>query len=212
MTYIAPADPLLFLEAEETALKLKLGGTPDAPAITVMDARNSARPVGVWFRSPEREFSQTMFPFIAIAFTGVAPELNREECANVGIQNYLPDQTHWDTDNEFFTQYPIPVSFSFVIEVHSRNPRHDLQIFQRLVQLDMLPLRFGYLECPTDGTIRRLDNLGWAQSDFFDSDGKRTLRKLISITVSGEMLSIPAWTEEHVETPVVTVVSHVVPL
>lgn len=198
--------PYLFLEAEEIALKAKLAD------LTVSDKRNAARPVGVWFRAPEREFSQTSFPFIAISFTGLSEETNRAMSYNVEAQNYLPDRVPVDVDNQFFAPYPIPVSLSFTIEVHARDPYHDLQLLRRLLEPDKLPMRFGYLEVPTDGTIRRLDNLGWAQSDFFDGDSKRTLRKLIAIEVSAEMLPQAAWELTQVESVVVEVDTIVTPL
>lgn len=203
MTLVVPTQPYQFLEAEELALKAKLTG------LTVADAKNAARPVGCWFRSPDREFSQTSFPFIAISFTGLSIETDRSESFNIDVMNYLPDRVPGDPANKYFAPYPIPVSLSFVIEAHSRNPRHDLQLLQRLLEPDKLPLKFGWLEVTADNTIRRLDHVGWQQADFFDSDGKRTLRKLIVVTVSAEMLPRQAWTEEYAASVVLKVTNTV---
>ncbi|MFZ9615384.1 MAG: hypothetical protein ACO3AG_01805, partial [Fluviibacter sp.] len=50
----------------------------------------------------------------------------------------------------------------------------------------ILPFRFGVLEIPEDGTLRRLEHMGYTKRDTTE-DGKRLFVNVFSVRVSSEL-------------------------
>src|SRR5439155_13566416 len=86
-----------------------------------------------------------------------------------------------------FTDFPIPYLVNYAVVVMARNILHDLQINTALTKVNRLPARFGYLEIPEDGTIRRLDLLSGPENLDAIIDNKRLFRKSYNIAISTEL-------------------------
>lgn len=179
----------MFLEREDRALKAKF-----REELTVSDlvsaARGEPRPVDVWFRYPDKEVRDVVYPFLTIDFVGLRKADEREHRGVVPIE-YIPEE--YTVQNEtaataIETDVPIPYEIYYVVTAYSRNPIHDRQLVAQLIQYSSrLSFRFGYLEVPEDKTIRRLDVLGMEVTDYKDPEGKTVFRKQFTLTVSAEL-------------------------
>jgi hypothetical protein len=168
-----------FILNEEAALKSLLSG------MTVSDTGNSARPVGVFYGQPDKEIRQQAYPYITIDLVGISEEVDRAHRGMVQI----PEQTFYTPEGvtgEQQTSYPIPVQLIYQVSTWARQPRHDRQIIAQLFSPGMLPLRFGQLQIPQDGTNRRLDMLGFSKRDTTEGE-KRLFSNVYSIRISAEL-------------------------
>jgi len=175
---------MAFILSEDEALKAKLSG------ITVSDINNLNRPVKVWFRFPEPEIRTITYPNIVIERLTYERDTEREHRGYIQL-GYSPDgfpaladPTNLNTG--YYTDFPIPYLFHYAVVVQTRNALHDITIQSQLAQLNFLPSRFGYLEIPEDGTIRRLDVTGPENMDTI-ADNKRFFRKSYLVSVSSEL-------------------------
>ncbi|MER5754288.1 hypothetical protein [Streptomyces sp. NPDC002088] len=186
-----PALPWLI--NEDRAVKAKLQG------LSVIDANASdGRPVPVRYRVPEVELAQQTFPLIVIEHAGIEKDDEREHRGPVrlpyapeGKQGWWADgATSYDVaDSPYLVDYPIPYELRYRVLVFSRTYWHDVALASALAQPDRIPARFGFLEIPEDGTVRRLDLLGGPEmADTRDENGKRLFRREYVISVSSEML------------------------
>ena len=177
----------VWLLSEDNALKSKLQG------ITVVDTNNQTRSVPVYFREPQKEVREEVYPYIAIFFSGISRAVEREQRGEFipGLEyefyGYTPDG---DPNTWLIADTPIPVNLIYNVAVMSRNPLHDRQLIAALLQPDYLPMRFGYLEID-DNTTRRLDLVGIDSADMRGSDGFPMFRKVFTVLVSSELLSAP---------------------
>lgn len=163
---------------EDAALKKLLTG------MTVSDSGNSARPVGVWFGQPDPQIRQQNYPYITVDLIGVSEALERTHVGNISLPYVLEG---YDPDINYETQYPIPVDLMYQITTYARQPRHDRQIIAQLFGPLRLPLRFGMIAIPEDGTVRRLDMLAFSKRDFTETD-KRLFSNVYTISISAEFL------------------------
>ena len=163
---------------EDKALKAKLQG------ITVSDSGNPARPVGVWFGQPDTEIRQQSYPYITIELVGVNEGVERAHRGWVEF-NYTPEGA--DPTQTYESWYPIPVDLQYQVTTYARQPRHDRQIMNELFKSSRLPLRFGLLLIPEDGTVRRLDVLGFIKRDTTEQD-KRLFSNVFNVQISSEFL------------------------
>lgn len=173
-----------FLLAEDAAIKDAVSG------LTVPADREAAGniDVGVWFRWPQREYGDALFPFITIDLVGVQFDAERAHSYNYDDMHYLPDTSPVAaTPVNYRTPYPVPVKLLYLVATHTRSARHDRILLSTLLG-SRLPLRFGGLYVPQDGTIRRLDVLDIGESNDYDSLKKRVFRRMFTIGVSAEML------------------------
>lgn len=175
---------MAFILSEDEALKTKLQG------LTVNDVNNPNRPVPVWFRLPEPEARTITYPNVVIERISYEVDHDREHRGYVQL-GYTPDGFPAAADptslaTGLYTDFPIPYLFNYAVIVQSRNVLHDISIQSQLTDLAYLPPRFGYLEIPEDGTIRRLDLLGIDNMDTI-VDNKRLFRKSYTIQVSSEL-------------------------
>jgi hypothetical protein len=161
---------------EDNALKKLLSG------ITVSDAGNASRPVGVWFGQPDIQIRQQSYPYITIDLIGINEARERVHAGNVKL-NYVPEGA--DPNKEYIVQYPIPVDLMYQVTTFARQPRHDRQIMAQLFEVTRLPLRFGMIAIPEDGTARRLDMLRFSKRDTTEQD-KRLFCNVYTIQISSE--------------------------
>jgi len=167
-----------FILNEDEALKTLLTG------ITVADSGNSARPVGVYYGQPDKEIRQQSYPYITIDLVGVSEDPTRAHRGYVPL-TYTPEGV--DTTNINRINYPIPVDLIYQVSTWARQPRHDRQLIAALFSPGRLPLRFGQLPIPQDGTNRRVDVLGFSKRDFIESE-KRLFSNVYNIRISSELL------------------------
>ena len=161
---------------EDNALKTLLSG------LTVSDAGNAARPVGVWFGQPDAQIRQQSYPYITIDLIGISEAQERVHAGLVEL-NYVPEGV--DPDKDYIVQYPIPVDLMYQVTTYARQPRHDRQIMAQLFGPTRLPLRFGMIAIPEDGTARRLDMLRFSKRDTTEQD-KRLFCNVYTIQISSE--------------------------
>jgi hypothetical protein len=166
-----------FILNEDTALKAALSG------ITVADSGNPARPVGVWFGQPDIEIRNQVYPYITIDLINVSIAQEREHRGYVKLSN-TPEGA--DPTKEYMTDMPIPMNLDYQITTYARQPRHDRQIMYELSKNTRLPFRFGGLEIPEDGTLRRLDMLGFTKKDATEQN-KRLFRNIYTVRVSSQL-------------------------
>lgn len=166
-----------FIINEDKALKTVLKG------ITVADAKNPARPVGVWFGQPDVEIREQSYPYITIDLVDIMEEKDRNN-RGVTTLSYTPEGANSGT--KYKTEIPIPVAIDYQVTSYSRQPLHDRAIIAALLT-DILPFRFGTLEIPEDKTIRRLELLGYTKRDITEQ-GKRLYVNVFTIRVSSEIL------------------------
>jgi hypothetical protein len=180
----------MFIFNEDRAMFTKLSGL----VVGDVNAPDSGRPVGVKWLDPDIELINLSFPSIIISNTGIV--FDSERAANGWFQlPYTPEGfSEWDDLTDFsaspyYAQTPIPYNINYQIEVLSRNNKHATFLTAILSGLDFLHARFGYLEIPEDGTIRRMDlTAGPDRQSIHDRDGKRLFHSVYSVRVSTELL------------------------
>lgn len=161
---------------EDKALKTLISG------ITVSDSGNASRPVGVWFGQPDNEIRQQSYPYITIDLVGISEAVDRAHRGYIDLP-YTPEGGN--PNEEYATWYPIPVNLDYQITTYARQPRHDRQIINALFSAGRLPMRFGLLDIPEDGTVRRVDLMGFVKRDTTEQD-KRLFRNIYNVQVSSE--------------------------
>ena len=171
-----------FIINEEEALKSLLSG------ITVADAGNASRPVGVFYGQPDKEIRQQSYPYITIDLIGVNEDTTRAHRGYVPLTYPVENNLGIDDTNvaDFKTSFPIPVDLMYQVSTWSRQPRHDRQLISALFSPGRLPLRFGQLFIPQDATLRRLDILGFSKRDTTEAD-KRLFNNVYTIRISAEL-------------------------
>jgi len=166
-----------FILNEEAALKSLLTG------LTVSDNANPSRPVGVFYGQPDSQIRAQAYPYITIDLIGIAEDFERAH------RGYVP--TTYPIEGSSLpvgspTSFPIPVDLLYQISTWSRQPRHDRKIIADLFNLGLLPFRFGQLFIPQDGTLRRLDVLGFSKRDTTEAE-KRLFHNIYNIRISAEL-------------------------
>lgn len=163
---------------EDNAIKKLLSG------MTVSDAGNPSRPVGVWFGQPDIQIRQQSYPYVTVDLIGINEALERVHSGLTQL-TYVPEGA--DPDKEYIIQYPIAVDLMYQVTTYARQPRHDRQIMAQLFKPSRLPFRFGMIAIPEDGTVRRLDMLGFSKRDTTEQD-KRLFCNVYTISISSEFI------------------------
>lgn len=173
-----------FLLAEDEALRNSLRG------IYVVDEKNQAREVGVWFATPDVESRQQVYPYMTI------------ELLDVDWARYRQQSGRWvDNDRQGTVQpapqvvhaYDMPVAWdvSYQITSYARHPRHDRQIITYLLSNKFIAQR-GFLKVKNDlGTEeswRHLTLDGFVKRDMVE-DGRRLFRNVFTIRLTSESVS-----------------------
>ena len=123
-----------------------------------------------------------MYPYITIDLVGVSEEVDRTHRGSLTIPTdsmYTPEGA---TEGQI-TSFPIPVQLNYQVSTWARQPRHDRQIIAQLFSYGRLPLRFGQLPSPQDGTNRRLDVLGSVRSGRHHGFGVHPLHPRLGVEV-----------------------------
>lgn len=163
---------------EDAALKALLSN------ITVSDSGNDSRPVGVFYGQPDPQIRQQSYPYITIDLIGVSEATERTH-SGIATLPYTPEG--YSSEHEYTTPYPIAIDLMYQITTWSRQPRHDRQLIAELSRYNRLPQRFGMIAIPEDGTVRRLDMLGFQKRDMTE-DGKRLFVNVYTVQMSAEFL------------------------
>lgn len=176
---------------EDAAMKAKLQGL----TVDDVNARPFGRPVGVRFRLPEDEIANMTWPSIIIEHGGISKDPERESRGIVKLP-YAPegmppwaDMTNY-SESPYLVETPIPMIINYQITVYSRKAVHN-QLLTAALSTDPTRLhpRWGFLEIPQDGTIRRMDINGGPEPQVdIDKDGKRVFRTVYSVDVSSEIV------------------------
>lgn len=191
----------MFIFNEDRALFNKLQGL----IVSDVNAPDSGRPVEVKWINPDIELVNLTFPSIIISNVGIT--FDEERAAAGWFQlPYAPEGfATWETpevvaSSPYYAQTPIPYNINYQIEVLTRTNQHSTFLTAVLSGIDFLNARFGYLEIPEDGTIRRMDLMsGPERQSIHDKDGKRLFHSIYSVSVSTELLpkEIEAYTLVH---------------
>ena len=164
---------------EDEAIKTLLEG------ITVSDAEKDTRPVNVFFGQPDVQIRQQSYPYIVIDLVGINEAFDRAHRGLVTLP-YTPEGVQ--SVQGIITSFPIPVSIAYQITTYARQPRHDRQLINAILSPSRIPFRFGTLTIPEDGTIRRLDMIGFVKRDVTEQD-KRLFSTAFNVQVSAEFLA-----------------------
>jgi hypothetical protein len=172
---------------EDDALKKKLQGLTIA-------STNKTLSVNVRFRDPEDELAKFDYPLILISHVAISKDDSREHRGYIELpyspEGYMEDINAEDNEGHtgYFTDFPIPYNLDYTVEVYARFARHTRELLSILSGRDYLPQRFGYLEIPEDGTIRRLDVIGGPEStEQRDANSKRLFKETFIVRVSSEL-------------------------
>ena len=191
-----------FIINEDAALKSLLSG------ITVADAGNPTRPVGVFYGQPDKEIRAQAYPYITIDLVGIKEDTNRAHRGYVPM-TYVPEGV--DPETVYNVNYPVPVDLLYQVSTWSRQPRHDRQIIASLFGPNRLPFRFGQLLIPEDNTMRRLDMLGFSKRDTTEN-GKRLFNNVYNIRISAELFpDVLVQMYEVLEDPTISLASQNIP-
>lgn len=180
----------MFIFNEDRAMEKKLEGL----VVPAVNSPDTGLPVtNLWFNN-DIELNNLTYPAVVICNKGITKDPERESRGWVQLP-YTPEGFKpWDnptnvTESPYWAQAPIPYNIDYQIEVLARTNVHATYLRAILAGPDYLPARFGYLEIPEDGTVRRLDlNAGPTEVDTRDSDGKRLFHAAYAVRVSTELL------------------------
>lgn len=167
---------MAFVFNEDRALKNLLSG------ITVSDYKNASRPVGVWFGQPDVEIRNQSYPYITIELIDILEDRSRNNRGYTQL-NYTPEG--YDPDKTYYSELPVPVDIEYQVVSYTRQPIHDRQILIDILS-NKLPFRYGTMEVPEDGTLRRVELVGYRKRDGIES-GKKLYSTLFSIRISSEL-------------------------
>jgi hypothetical protein len=167
---------------EDESLLLHLSGL----TVPRANGRNFQK-VLTFFRDPQREEQTTTYPYIMI--DKLPTQLRRYE----EHRGYIPWCYEAYTGNALvspgMTEFPIPVYFCYQITTAALNIQHDV-IVNDILMTTKLPFRFGQMTCPS-GTVRRIDvNSGPVSSNTINPQEQRVFRKVWSINVAAEILTV----------------------
>lgn len=183
---------------EDAAMRRKLQG------LTVQDGTLEL-PVGVRFSMPEGELADQTFPLIVIERTRAQRDPRREARGRIQL-GYAPEGlAEWDdmtspSHSPYFTENPIPYLVDYQITVMTRKQSHASALTAKLSAVEYLPVRFGYLEIPEDGTIRSMEISGGPEfHNGWDEYQKRLFQVVYLAQITSEVLGavhVPKKVEE----------------
>lgn len=170
-----------WLLAEDAALKEKLGGlTVSGSAVSDPVA------VDVRFTVPEDEFEDFTYPLILLRQAAVQRAPEREH-SGFG-QIYAPPEGYDPEGGPYYANLPTPHDIDYQVELYTRLEQHRTELVWKLSGFSFLPERFGFLDMPTDSTVRRLDVIGGPEmTSGRDRDNKRLFTSTWRIRVSTEL-------------------------
>ena len=177
----------VFIDSVEAALKAKISG------LRVRDEKSDGsvnrRIVRVYYRWPEHDVTEITYPMLTIDLLRIQRAANREQRGGPLRLPYVPagyTAPGGDPLNLVTDEKPIPVDLVFSITSWSRYYKHDRSIMMQMWDDDRMPMRFGWLPIPEDGTWRYFDLLDGPTPADTMVQGKRMFRKVWTVSVSGE--------------------------
>jgi hypothetical protein len=195
-----------WIEEEEDLLKEKLGG------LTVSDSKAPARPVKVWFRFPEMELSQVVYPFVTIDLIGIAEATERAHRGGQQrptVQGYRPpDMVAGPAAGKtFVTEWPTAMNLDYQVTTWARNAQHDRQLLRQLWA--KFPGRYGTLGGKDVPYVRPFSCqlMNMTPGHRIDEFGKRQFRNIFTLRVASELWAseireITQLTEIEIDLPI----------
>jgi hypothetical protein len=184
-----------FILNEDSALHTHLQG------MTVSDEKNHGRAVGVWFGQPDIQIRDQSFPYLTIDLIDVVEDTMRYS-SGLDDLPYLPEGMHAPEDGStYISETPLPMALDYQVTSYSRHPRHDRQIISGMYQ--KVPIKFGGLTVPQDGTIRPMFLLSFAKRDGTEQ-GKRLFSNVFTVRVLSELLPHQMYTVSKASTVTIT--------
>jgi len=178
----------MFIANEDRAMHAKLSGL----VVYDVNAPDAGRPVQLIWLDNDTEVTKLTFPAIVVSNQGLAYDAER---ASAGLVNltYTPEGfPSFDVANDdspYWSQVPIPFMINYQIEVIARNNKHATFLQAVLAGPDYLSCRYGFLEIPEDGSIRRMElAAGPDMQPTRDGDGKRLFHSVYAVKVTTELL------------------------
>ena len=171
-----------YLLEEDYGVKALVSG------LTVSDTQNPARPVRVWFDTPEKEERSAHYPYITLRFLNAERDPEREHRGTVPVDfKYLQYSALDKTDGQPKIDYPIPMLLNYIVTTHARSAQHHMQLNAKL-QMGPLHPRFGVVVCP-GGTTRRLVVVSHSATSGLDPSDrtKRIFRNTYRLQVPSEI-------------------------
>jgi hypothetical protein len=170
-----------FILSEDLALKTALSG------IVVVDEKNSSRPVGVWFSTPDIESRSQSYPYITIDLIDTNHARYRQT-SGLFVDNDAQGTIAPVAGNTYTYEIPVAWDLKYQITTYSRHPRHDRAILASLLN-NVFPATRGYLAVPNDlGTetsYRHLIVEDLIKRDTIE-DGRRLYRNVFTISITSE--------------------------
>lgn len=179
-----------FILAEDAAIKTKFSGLQvDYPQL---------RDVDIWFRWPNKEVRDVVYPYITVDLADVVKADHREHAGTGHRLGYMPYGYEPVEDLEsdqaaahvlgIAPEWPTPYDLIYTVTTFARDPRHDRQLMARLLgDRDLLPWRMAYLEIPEDGTIRRMDLLDITDFTSRNANQDTEFRRAFTVRVESEL-------------------------
>lgn len=179
-----------WIEDEDALLKEKLAG------IVVTDAKApGGRGVKVWYRYPEQEERDIVYPFITIDMIGVREALDRAHRGGQirpSLTGYRPPEYVGAPEGRVHvTEWPVAMDLDYQLTTYARNIQHDRQIMRQLWAL--FPGRYGSLGGNAAPYVRPFSAqvTSMVPGDRLDEFGKRQFRKIFSLRVFSELWATP---------------------
>ena len=149
-----------FILAEDAALKRKFEGLQ----VTYPKPID----VDVWYRWPNKEVRDISWPFIAIDLVDFVKADHREHQGGpMSLERadgtYTPYGFTPAVDPGFVTiasDWPTPYDLYYTVTVVTKDPRHERELLAKFLgRYDLAPHRWGFIEIPEDGTVRRFETV-----------------------------------------------------
>jgi hypothetical protein len=174
-----------WLIAEDHAMKTYL----QEMTVTDTTAPPGGRPVKVWFRQPEQETRERTYPYVTIDLVDMVEANNRAMVNRLKLSQlqYTPPDPLpvLEVNHTQVAERPVPVDLYYQITVVSRSSHHDRQLQAALMR--KFPGKWGALYVPNDETARTMQLQGFASASDIDEHGKRTFRRIYTVTVASEL-------------------------
>ena len=168
-----------FILNEDRALKNRLMG------MTVSDAKQSDRPVRVYFGQPDVEVTDQTYPYATIELVDVEEAVERSMRGIIELAYQPQGAPERDDKHGFLTHYPLPFDLVYQVTTYSRDPRHDRRIINQIQQ------RFGgrwhSLFVPEDNTERSMFLTNTQKRDRTEAN-RRLFSNAFTIMVFSELI------------------------